>query len=169
MKRKLAHARMFFLSLGLAGGAVTFYFSDPAVVGNTEALRILVTIFSILAGMLIAIVTLLGDPSALYAGSWRVASAHRRERLRVLARCEWLFYIYLCVITMAVIAALVVKFTPDNALAHWFERGALSLGVAALLWSFGLPRLIIKAQRDRLIEEVDRRRPGAQASSGQQA
>ncbi len=37
------------------------------------------TLVSILAGILIAIITMLGDPRVLYRGSWRVASAHRRE------------------------------------------------------------------------------------------
>lgn len=116
------------------------------------------TAFSILAGFLIAIITMAGDPKMLYPGTWKVASAHRREIRRALTRYQCLFYVYLTVIVMAFGAALFAKVAADFPVVRWMERVALSLGVAALFWSFGLPTAIIRIQLDRLTGEVEDRR-----------
>ena len=161
MNRKVDYGRIGFLLAGIAAGGATMCFGGPLTAGNTEALRILVTVFSILAGILIAVIAMLGDPRALYRGSWRIASAHRREIRRVLRRYKLLFYVYLVVITLSFAAALFGKTSSAVCVARWFERFALSLGAVALVWSFGLPAAIMKAQMERLDEEVSKRRTSA--------
>ena len=158
MSRKIAYGRVVLLLLGVAVFAAVLWRGGSVTDGNTEALRILVTSFSVLAGMLIAIITVLGDPQALYPGSWRIASAHRRRIRYALFRYELLFYVYLVVIALAFAAALLGKIASDAAIARCFERVALSLGAGALVWSFGLPAAIIRARMERLDEEVNKRR-----------
>ena len=157
MSDTINYGRVVFILVGLAIGGTTFWFSEP-LTDNIEAIRILVTVFSILAGFLIAIITMLGDPRALYKGSWRVASAHRRQIHQGLMRYAVLFYMYLVVIALAFIAALLARVTSDEAIVRLVERFVFSAGVAALFWSFGLPTAIIRVQKDRLDEEVERRR-----------
>ena len=157
MNWSISYSRMVFILVGLALGVATFCLSQP-LTGNVEALRILVTVFSILAAILIAVITMLGDPKTLYKGSWRVASAHRRQIHKGLMRYTILFYIYLAVVTLAFIATLLARVTSDEEIIRLVERIAFSTGVAALFWSFGLPTAIIQVQKDRLDEEVERRR-----------
>ena len=161
MRREIAYGRVGFGLGGLAAFVMILWLGGSATEGNTEALRILVTVFSILAGILIAIITALGDPRALYRGTWRIASAHRREIRRVLLRYELLFYAYLVVITLAFSAALFREIASDAVIARWIERFALGIGAGALVCSFGLPAEIIRTQMERLDEEVNRRRTPA--------
>ena len=89
---------------------------------------------------------------------------HRREIHRALVRYKWLFYVYLIVIGLTFLATLLGKPVADDTiciaetLGKWFGRSALSLGVAALIWSFGLATAIIQVQVDRLDEEVEHRK-----------
>lgn len=127
---------------------------DPAA--NTAALRIAATVLSILSGFLIATITLAGDPKALLPGSWRLASAHRNETRRVLDRFAILFYAYLCAIVVVFCAAMLGPYLPQCA-ARWLGHAGLSIGLAALVWSFGLPAAIRSIQLDRLDAAVRER------------
>ena len=144
--------------VGLLAGGVTFWFGGPYTAGNIDALKILVTAFSILAGILIAIITAFGDAQQLLEGSWRKASAHRRYKINNIDRCVILFYVYLIVIALAFVSALLSKMSSEVAITHWVERITLSAGVSALFWSFGLPVTIRRMQKDRLDREVNQKR-----------
>ena len=157
-KETIDYKRVVFILMGLALGILVLVFGDRVTTGNSEALRILVTVFSILAGIMIAIVTAIGNPEDLYKGSWRIASLHRREKLRIISRYILLFYIYLVVISLVFISALLGKVVSHSELIPHVERATISLGVAALFWSFGLPSSIWRAQKDRLDEEVENRK-----------
>ena len=124
---------------------------------SSAALRILATALSILTGFLLAVIMMTGDPDGLYPGSWRIASGHRRQIMRVLTRYTTLFYIYLSTILATFLAALLGGWLPDH-LHRWVTHAALCLGLTALLWSFGLPIAIRRERRRRLDEEVDKRR-----------
>ena len=157
-KRDIAYGRIIFILVGLLLGGVILWFGGPLTAGNIDALQILVMAFSILVGILIAIITAFGEPRDLHAGSWRIASAHRRFKLRNIDRCVILFYVYLVVICLAFASALLNRIASEVAIVHWVERFTLSAGVTALFWSFGLPEAIRGMQKDRLDREVDRRR-----------
>lgn len=156
--------------LGVAGLLLFAYLLSfgPLAEGASDlALRILSLALSILAGILLAIMTMLGDPRILYPGSWRVASAHQRQIRRALDRSVWLFRVYLLVIALAFAGVLLEAYVPvmlDGDSVRWVKHIALSLGSVALLWSFSLPAAIRKAQLARLDEEVERRYEEARLS-----
>ena len=158
MIKQIDPLRLAFLLTGFCAAGLAFWFGDPLVSGNVEALKILVTAFSILAGIVIAIIAILGDPAGLYSGSWRVASAHRRQIKRRLRRFAVLFYLYLIVIGLTYAAVLAGNSTMCSEIARWAERLTLSAGVGAFVWSFVLPVTIINAHMKRLDEEVKKRR-----------
>ena len=140
---------------------VTGFFGDPITCQNTDALIILATVFSVFAGFIIAITAVLGDPGILYSGSWRIASAHRRQLRRSLQRQAVLLYVYLSVLGLTFAAALLGNVESCSVIADWFTRIALSLGAGAFIWSFALPVSIFRANLNRLDEGVEaRRRPG---------
>lgn len=164
MKKPVAWGRVAFLLLGMVPGGVLGVFGPlPDQDSNTAALRILATVLAILTGFLIAIITMLGDPQSLYRGSWRVASAHRRQVGRALLRFTLLFYVYLATILVVFAAALLVGYAPCP-VQRLVTHAALCLGVTALCWSFGLPWSIRQAQMSRLDAEVASRRDGSSQS-----
>lgn len=158
------------IGLGLAGAlllAGLLWIGPPSTVEKSDwALRMLATALSILAGILLAVITLLGDPRSLYPGSWRVASAHRRQIRRALNRFAMLFWLYLGVIALALTTTMLEAYE-TTALGvcwvGWVKHIALSIGVVALLWSFSLPSTIRTAQLARLDREVEKRKEDGQA------
>lgn len=158
MSRQISKARLAYLLVGLAIAVIWIFFVGALVKSNFEALRILVMAFSILAGFIIAAITMSGDPKLLYPGSWRIANAHSRNIRTALLRYKFLFYVYLSVIILAFLATLFGGNPVYAPCVVWLERVAVGVGLAALFWSFGLPTSIIRTQTDRLEEEVRRRR-----------
>ena len=156
------------IALGLAGVGLLvalLYVGPSATATSDTALTILATALSILAGILLAIITMLGDPRSLYPGSWRVASGHRRQIRHALNRAAMLFWVYLAVVALAFGATLLEAYAPSAIDVRWVKHVALSLGSVALLWSFSLPSVIRKAQLERLDDEVERRRQQARSAS----
>lgn len=155
--------------LGLIVLAVLIYMGPASAPGKSDwALRMLATALSILAGILLAVITLLGDPGGLYLGNWRVASAHRRDIQRTLNRFMLLFWVYLLVIALALVTAIFEAYEPTagtETWVRWVKHIALSGGCVALLWSFSLPVTIRNAQLGRLDREVEGRRREASAGS----
>ena len=68
MSRRISKARLAYLLVGLAIAGTWIFFGGALVHSNFEALRILVMAFSILAGFIIAAITMSGDPKLLYPG-----------------------------------------------------------------------------------------------------
>ena len=158
--KRIDISRLALILVGAAAMILTLYNGDRFAQNNADALRILIMVFSILAGILIAIITLIGDPDSLYGGSWRIASIHRRQILRRLRRYRILFYVYLMVITLAFCTTLLRGPEPNplSGISAGCERFALGLGVGALVWSFGLPSAIINAHKERLNQAVEGRK-----------
>ena len=157
-KKSISYSRVAFILIGLVLGAVVLIFGGEVTAGNSEALRILVTIFSILAGIMIAVISAIGTPEDLYKGSWRIASLHRSQKLILLYRYILLFYVYLVVLSFAFLSALLSNVVSHSELISFVERATISLGVAALFWSFGLPIAILRTQKDKLDDEVEKRK-----------
>ena len=156
------------LALGIAGVMLLAYllYLGPAAHPTSDvALTILATALSILAGILLAIITMLGNPRNLYPGSWRVASAHRRQIRYALNRSAILFSMYLSVIATAFGAHLIEAYAGPAIDVRWVKHIALSVGGMALLWSFSLPWVIREAQLARLDDEVENRKRRRRESS----
>ena len=159
MKQPVAWGRLAFIVAGIVPAAFLFW-RGPAISDGVTSptLGILATVFSILAGFLMAVITMLGDPRGVYMGSWRTASAHRRQIKNALQRFVMLFYAYLATILAAFAAALLEEYDAGGICVSWVRHFALSLGFATLVWSFSLPIVIFRTQMNRLDEEVEERR-----------
>ena len=155
---KLSWPRIGLILAGLIPACALMAQGPPSdATGNGDALRILVTVLSILSGFLIATITMMGDPSSLFPGSWRVANAHSRQIRRSLGRFTVLFYVYLIAILIAV-AGTMLKGQLCPSISAWLRHGALCVGIAAIIWSFGLPITILRGQQSRLDKRVAERR-----------
>ncbi len=160
MNWRFAWGRITFIIAGVVLFVALLLFGPPPAGQNSDfALRMLANALSILAGFLIAVIVMLGDPRSLYRGNWRIASAHQREIRHALNRAALLFCIYLVVIAFIFAASLLEAYTSATICSRWMKHIALSAGGTALFWSFALPLMIRKAQLNRLDEEVqDRKR-----------
>ncbi|MDY0186194.1 MAG: hypothetical protein RBR43_10000 [Desulfuromonadaceae bacterium] len=132
------------------------YFGQPLIHGNEQAVNVIVTVFSVLAGFLVAIIAIVGDPVLLPPGTWRAAELERGKLNSRLVRHKWLFTLYLLTLGM-VFFALLLK-DGDPCLVLWLERGFLFSGVFAFVLSLALPGSLMKVQRERIDAVIEHRR-----------
>lgn len=131
------------------------YWLQPLVHGNHEILNLLITTFSILAGFLIAIISIVGDPSLVPAGSWRLAEINYTLILKKLYRYKMLFLLYL--ITLILIFAALIVEKQVSEMSIWIERGFLFCSILAFFCSISLPEALVqmqKAKMEALIENM---------------
>lgn len=170
MNARFAWGRIAFILAGFVLFVVLLCFGPPPAGQSSDfALRMLANALSILAGFLIAVIVMLGDPRSLYRGNWRIASAHRREIRRALNRTAYLFCAYLAVIAFVFVASLLDTYALTVIDPRWMKHIALSAGGTVLLWSFALPLVILKAQLSRLDEEVEDRKQQSSLSPTENA
>ena len=148
--------------LGKLAGAVVVsaavgYFFQPMVAHNSDAVNTVVTIFSILAGFLIAVITLIAEPTLKQAKNWQELQLMKQTVQRKLFRQKLLFFLYL--ITLGV--ALGTFLVPDAQaeLRRWLETVFLGLATFVFLASFDLPGSLMKIQMERYEAEMDATKP----------
>lgn len=143
----------------LAAAWIVAYYSQQYVMGSSDAILILVTVITVFAGFLVAIITVLGDPSLIPAGSWRSVE-HRRASVEAdLLRHTYLFVFYLVAIGM-LFAGAVAKGAPNLPVFAkiWLTRMYLFFGIASFLFTFGLAGSLLKYQMAQHDAEEERRR-----------
>jgi hypothetical protein len=143
------------LFLLIIGGIVAFI-GQPLIHGNDTAINVVVTIFSILAGFLVAILAMVGDPLLLPLGSWRSAELSREKIDKKLTRHKILFELYLYSLAF-IFAALLTRLSNPN-LTIWFERIFLFFSTIAFIVSFRLPKILMDSQRQRIDAIIKERR-----------
>lgn len=143
------------VAIGVSG-AVGYYF-QPMVANNTDAVNTVVTIFSILAGFLIAVITLIAEPTLKQAKNWQELQLMKQTVQRKLFRQKLLFFLYL--ITLGV--ALGTFLVPDAQaeLRRWLETVFLGLATFVFLASFDLPGSLMRIQMERYEAEMDATKP----------
>lgn len=155
---KLAWGYIIFVVICLSIGVIAFIFGEPLMQVTGDATQVAVTLFSILAGFLIAIMTLLGDHAAV-PGSWRIAEGKRKKINQQLYRQQALFVIYLITLSMIFVHEIIedqfIEF------ASFLERVYYSFSVFALLLSFSLPNTLRRLQSERADAIVEARRAKA--------
>lgn len=135
------------------------YYCQPFIHNNTQAISLMVTVFSVLAGFLVAIIAVTGDPALLPPGSWRAAEMEREKTKKRLIRHKWLFTLYLTTLGLLFISLLLQKECPQATI--WFERVYLFFGVLAFSISLQLPATLIKMQQEKIDLVIEHRRKEA--------
>lgn len=148
----------------LFGSWVTAYYAEPFVSGNANAVLILVTVFTVFAGFLVAIVAVIGDPALIPPGTWREASSRRENIESGLIVHMWLFVFYLIAIGLIFIGVVVREIPPHvvpNGVKIWINRAYLFFCVSSFIFTFGLAKSLFKLQLDRIDAEITKRRRAA--------
>lgn len=134
------------VSVGLSVAAA--YFFREKYHNNSNALTILSTVFSILAGFLIAVFAIVSDERALRGKSWRSNVADLELIKRELRSHRRLFFLYLVVLTLAFVVSL--DFAWPMKLQTWIEYVLVFLASMAMISSFRLPSYLMNRHMDAL-------------------
>lgn len=142
------------LIVGCLGG----YFGSPLLSPGAET--VLVTTYTVLAGILVAVIVILGDPSLLPIGTWRDAEQHRNKIEARLIRHAWLFALYLFTVGLIFLSSMLSSSKEHWAqeLNGWTKVVYLGLAIWAFLLSLALPKMTMDVQRERIDAEIERRR-----------
>lgn len=147
-KRKLSYKRAGWSLASLLLSVAAAYFFREKYHNNSNALTILSTVFSILAGFLIAVFAIVSDERALRGKSWRSNVADLELIKRELRSHRRLFFLYLMVLTLAFIVSL--DFAWPMKLQIWIEYVLVFLASIAMISSFRLPSYLMNRHMDAL-------------------
>lgn len=150
--------RAFLIGCALVVAWVAAYYGQQFVMGSSDAILILVTVITVFAGFLVAIITVLGDPALLPAGSWRIVENRRASIEADLIRHTWLFVFYLFSIGFLFVGAVAKGAPLPDPVKIWLTRAYLFFGISSFLFTFGLAASLLKYQMARYDAEEERRR-----------
>lgn len=153
---KVDFLRLAFFVVAFGFGVLGFLYAPSLIHNNDSAVNIIVTVFSILAGFLIAIMTIIGDPGGFLGRSWRANEIGRKNILNRLKRQKWMFYLYLMTLGLILAASLLGNQFPN--VASLLERIYLALALAAFVLSLRLPSALMDIQMKRHDEETKLKR-----------
>lgn len=149
---------IFILGCMIAGGLAA-YFGQPSVHKNSDLILIIITVFTVFAGFLIAIITIVGDPIMIPHGSWTKGELRRDA---MISRLNWHVGLLICyLLTIGLLFAAVVlerALNEHDLWLVWVERSCLFVGVTSFLFTFALPVALIQMQSARYDAEIERRR-----------
>jgi hypothetical protein len=153
--------RPLFIVLCAVAGAAGGYYWQPYVDPNPDLILIMITVFTVFAGFMVAIIAILGDPALLPQGSWRAAEVRRETIERRLIWHSYLFAAYLITIGLLFVGVVLAKVhlnAGSEWIRVWIERAYLFFGISSFLYSFALPWALMKIQQARVDAEIERRR-----------
>jgi len=151
--------RLIFILACAVIAAIATPFIQPFVCHNSELVLIIVTVFAVFAGFLVGVITIIGDPTLLPRGSWRLAELNRENVERRLVTHVSLFILYLLTIGLLFTGVVMQSALADaNIVKIWIERLYVFFGVFSFLLTFGLPFVLMKVQRARVDAEIEQRR-----------
>lgn len=155
--------RLIYFVVAVAFGVGAGYWGQPLIHGNSEAVDVIVNVFSILAGFLVTIMTLLGEPGLFLGRTWRSDAVKKSNTYRRLVRHKWLFITYLMVLAGVFTATLFTQNCPDHPLVVWIERAYLGGAAFAFMMSLALPHRLMNLQVARFDEMIESRKKGKTA------
>lgn len=144
-----------FMALGVSGYVGHRF--QPMVANNPDAVNTVVTIFSILAGFLIAVITFIAEPTLQQAKTWDEIQQMKETVRRKLFRQTLLFFLYL--LTLGVALAMYLTPTAMVEVLRWLQTVFLGLATFVFLASFTLPGSLMKIQMERYEAALEDSRP----------
>lgn len=158
-KNPVAISRLLGLATLAVISAVIGYFGQPLITENRDAVNTVVTVFSILAGFLIAVITFVAEPIIKGAKDWKELQLRKPEVRAKLWRHRVLFYLYLSTLGLALAMFLVPR--GYDSVLFVLEVFFLSMATFVFLLSFTLPKSLMDLQLARYDEELIARAPDA--------
>ncbi|MEO8644016.1 hypothetical protein [Pseudomonas sp.] len=150
--------RRLFFFLGAATVSVWCgWHGQPLIHESDDARSMITDVFSILAGFLMTVLTLLIEPKPT-AKIWREAASKKTTFVNRIIRYKWLFMLYLIVLGMVFTANLLDKSKDYADALVWIERIYLALATLAFIISLTLPNQLMQLQVGRYNEMIDEKK-----------
>jgi len=127
-------------------------YCQPQYHDNPNSILVVATVFSVLAGFLITVMTLIADDRSIRGRNSRQSVTHLELVKKDLRRHRNMFYLYLLVLALAFVGSLNLNKLSWIEWQNWCERLVLFFSSIAMLWSFQLPGYLTR----RHIEALDR-------------
>lgn len=150
--RKIAWGRINFSIIAIGVSLVATVAFGERLNNDPDTIGIIATVFSILSGVLIAVISILGDPSMIMDQSWRHSYLKSQEIQRKLHRNTDIFLLYIVLLATSLAFVLVDAADP---LFVWLQRACFFLIVLAFVASLSLPFSLKKIQSQRLAEAIE--------------
>ncbi|MEO9337275.1 hypothetical protein ABFT80_07555 [Mesorhizobium sp. SB112] len=106
LKRKISYGRILYAIFGIIISAFLGYYFSDRLENKADALSYIATVFSILAGVIIAIISILGEPTMILESSWRKDFIAARETQRKLHRHTDIFILYVILLAFLFVFSL---------------------------------------------------------------
>lgn len=135
-------------AVATAVGLGAAIYAQPLIHGNDQAINVIVTVFSILAGFLVAIIAVIGDRTLLPGAGWQLAELGRERLVKHLVRYKWLFFTYLVTLGLVFISLLIKNLNPVATVV--LERSYLFLAAFTFVLSLRLPWSLTRIQEERI-------------------
>lgn len=134
---------------------------QPFVHGNEKAIDLIINVFAILAGFLIAIMTLFSDMRFDEDANWRQIQIREGVQEQRYIKHSLLFYTYLAVLVCVFIVILLAhKEEYKNGPAiFWLERSYLFLACISIFYSVFLPGNLIKSRKEEFKKLMEKKKP----------
>lgn len=129
---------------------------QPAYHGNAGAMAALVTVFTVLAGFMLAVIALAADGRNLRRRDWRQDTYYLKEIKDRLTRYRMMFHLFLVIPALAILTFIGPDWGED--VQKIAEGIVLFLAIFALLWSFRLPGEITSAHVRQLQAAIKEQR-----------
>jgi len=149
--------KIHYLIIILLISAIITVLIQPLIHENKEAVDVIITVYSIMSGFLIGIITIIGDPLFISGGSsWRYSEIARIKIKSRLTQQKWLFIAYLITLVLIFFSRLVYKVLPE--IVMWIEYVYVFLSVLAFIFSLTLPSTIMRIQMERVDLMIEQRK-----------
>lgn len=155
-EQKISGRKIAAIILTMIVAAVFAWAFQPGYHDNSNAIMLVATAFSVLAGFLITVLAITADDRSLRGANWRQDVVYFQLIKRDLRRHRNMFYLYLAVLLLAFVGALDVQWLPPYQIA--LERLLLFLAAFAMLWSFRIPGYLMRRHMDLLDARIKERR-----------
>lgn len=157
--QKISHRKLAIFFIISAISMLIAWKIQPFIHNNDKAVDLIVNVFSILAGFLIAIMTLFADINIGENENWRSIEIRSQEQNKKYAKNELLFYGYLLVLAFVFISILLPKDDSYGAIVLWTERIYVFLAIISFCYSLFLPVKIKRMQQEKINRLLSERKP----------
>lgn len=133
------------------------YKGQPLIHGNEKAIDIIINVFAILAGFLIAVMMLFNDVDFDEDANWRKNQLRENAQNQKFTKHSILFWAYLLVVFFVFIAILF----KDTKYVCWLEYLYLWLACISILYSFLLPNDLRKMRKRKFNKLMKKKLPNS--------
>ncbi|MCM2973480.1 hypothetical protein [Larsenimonas suaedae] len=145
------------LTAAAAGSAALAYYIQPLIHQNKGASDVLVNVFSILAGFLVAVMTIMSEPIIYRKRNWRYNKLTKGNYRKSLIRHKDLFHAYLITLVL-IFSSRLVNENDAPCLKLWSEYFYIFFACISFFFSIGLPDRLISKQLERFDEQIEEKK-----------